>query len=73
MGVRVSNVAVLRNILPWLWENAVKVVDSPASLLAAVDHRFESSVESVASHSFSYCEYGPRLDDVTSSVAGKCY
>ncbi|KAK2563687.1 hypothetical protein P5673_012666 [Acropora cervicornis] len=69
MGVRISNVAVLRNILPWLCENAVKVVDSPASLPAAVHHGFESSVESLASHSFSYCEYGPRLDDVTSSVA----
>ena len=73
MGVRISNVAVLRNILPWLCKHAIKVVNSPASLPCAAHHGFESSSESMLSHSFSYCEYGPRLDDVTSSVAGKCF
>ena len=70
MGVRISNVAILRGVLPWLAEHVVTVVNNPESLLSTHEY-FESSVECEVSFSLSYCENGPSLDGVTNSTAGK--
>lgn len=59
MGVRISNVTILRNKLAWLCEYVVAPVNNPPSLLSA------SSNESLFSLSLSYCECGPSLDGVT--------
>ena len=70
MGVRLSNVAILRSILPWLSEHATTAVNNHDSLPSA-HHCYVSSTESEVSYSFSYCECGPSLDGVTNNTAGK--
>lgn len=72
MGVRISNLAILRGVLPWLSEHVVKVVNDPDSLLTTHEY-FESSVECEVSYSLSYCENGPSLDGVTNGTAGNSY
>ena len=70
MGVRISSVAILTRILPWLSEYVTTSVYNPDSL-SSTHHCFVSSTESELSHSLSYCENGPSLDGVTNNCTGK--
>lgn len=70
MGVRISSVAILRSILPWLAEHVTAAVSNPDAMLSA-HHHYVSSTASELSHSLSYCENGPSLDGVTNNSTGK--
>ena len=68
MAVRMSNVAILRNILSWLLDHVISAISSPNSMLYDDHRRLVSSSEYELS--LSYCEHGPSLDGISSSFTG---
>ena len=69
MAIRMSNVAVLRNILSWLLDHVTSCISNPTAMLSDHHRRLVSGPEYELS-SLSYCEYGPSLDGIPSSCAG---
>lgn len=70
MGVRMSNVAILRNILTWLLDHVTSAISNPDSMVSGRHCRRVSSTEYELS--LSYCENGPSLamDGISISSAG---
>jgi len=68
MAIRMSNVAVLRNILSWLLDHVTSAISNPNSMVSDHDHHLVSGPEYELS--LSYCEHGPSLDGIPSSCTG---
>lgn len=68
MAVRMSNVAILRNILAWLLDHVTSAISNPDSMLSDHHRRLVSSTEYELS--LSYCEHGPSLDGIPGSCTG---
>ena len=66
MAVRMSNVAILRNILSWLLDHMTSAISN--CMLSDHNRRLVSSSEYELS--LSYCENGPSLDGIPSSCTG---
>ena len=68
MAIRMSNVAILRNILSWLLDHVTSAISNPNSMLSDRHRRLVSSAEYELS--LSYCEHGPSVDGIPSSFTG---
>ena len=68
MAVRMSNVAILRNILSWLLDYVTSAISNPNSMLSDHHYRLVSSPENELS--LLYCEHGPSLDGLPITCAG---
>ena len=68
MAVRMSNVAILRNILSWLLDHITSAISNPNSMLS--DHRRRLVSSSEYELSLSYCENGPSLEGIPGSCTG---
>ena len=66
MAVRMSNVAIVRNILSWLLDHMTSAISN--SMSSDHNRRLVSSTEYELS--LSYCEHGPSLDGIPSSCTG---
>ena len=63
MGIRLSNVSILRKILPWLLHYVASCVSGPDSLAPGYGDSERSA---------TYCHNGPSLDGVPSNNIGNC-
>ena len=66
MGVRLTSVAILRSILPWLLDHVTSAISNPDSMVS--DHHHISGTE--YDLSLAYCETGPSVDGISISSAG---